>query len=308
MLQKGWLTQKSPRCFYAVGSVAGASAQTISTFTIPDDANFISFLCVGAGGPGAGGDPANGSAGGGGAGGIMNVIYSTRTIPKTIYLMPGYGSLGAGPTLTGFTGGQSFVGLYPQGPSPASTQLACANGGQTGNIPSGGAGGTAAITACTLASRALSFRGISGNSGSDGINGAGAGTNALYYNNSAWGCGGASGGGTASNGSSVLPSTNINPFWNNNSSTVLISGGVTDLTLGGTGQNGYSTVDNVCPFGALSLPLICLGGGGGGGSATTGGNGGNGGLGSGGGGGGMGGVTGGSGGNSGPGFIIVEWW
>ena len=91
MLQKGWLAQKSARCFYVISSGPDDGFKSYNSswtpFTIPDNAQFINITCVAPGGPGGSSSTTKGG-GGGGSGGISIVLFPAILLPKTIYLQP----------------------------------------------------------------------------------------------------------------------------------------------------------------------------------------------------------------------------
>lgn len=257
-------------------------------YEIPDEASALLIVAVGgAGGGGAGfsaaAAAARGGGGGGGSGAVTRAVVPVISLPRVLYVSPGFGGNPAA------AGGASFVGA--QNTSVATSNVIFANGGGAGGTGTGAAVGAAGSAGAVATILNVIYSWLSPHEYTVGIAGAtggaiagGAGTAAPWGNLGI--CGGAGGGGTTSadfaggniTGSGLIPT---------------ISGGAAGSN---DGRGGYWD----------PVSFISTGGSGGGSSnAGVGGNGGSGGPGSGGGGGG-GGTTGGTGGRGGNGYIIIQ--
>lgn len=317
MQNYGYLPNSSDKTFIYIGSCPITDTTTFHTWTIPDDARFVSFTCIGAGaggGPGFGAASGNtkGGGGGGGSGGIGVSQYLANRIPKTLYLYATGGGEGATST-NGEAGTISMVTGYPD-ISQSSIRIAisgnaAALGGAigTGAGPgTGGSGSTVATTALLgMPGMALSHNFLAGSTGGNGgaVTPSNGGT--ALINGSILSGGGGGGSCSAVNaesqGGSIVTGSSINLFWTNT---------VTIINRPAAATEGYAGLSNI-EGGAWmreAYPRYSLGGSGAGGTATAAGKaGGNGGIGCGGGGGGAG-TTNGAGGRGGAGAIIIEWW
>lgn len=278
---------------------------TSTSWTIPQGANTISILAIGAGGGGAGGVAntsvnARTGGGGGGSGAITRITIPVICITDTLVIDIGVG--GVGGTSGGGTGGNgepTYVDM--QGPNNRAIQtfLLVASGGTGGSTVSGGPGGVIATVSDSIYSQLGLWFALGGQSGS-----VGSVTNATGLTYAATGLpisGGGGGGGMAANATTASTGSDI----------VGTTSAFVPTNPGGVGNTSL-TNGRLGPFSIT--PFYSLGGSGGGGGGTTpisGGNGGNGSPGCGGGGGGAGtsptGV-GGIGGNGGNGLVIIQYW
>jgi hypothetical protein len=282
-----------------------------STLHIPAGASMLFALMIGGGGSGGSGftgaaGTARGGGGGGGSGALTRILIPTKTLPSTIYVRPGQGSVrSAGSSAT-----PSVLTLFPGAnvnSSAIEDVIALASGGNNGGNGSGTAGGTGGGGGAAMATNSATlsqlgfYQSIGGQSGTAGGAQTGAAGATLT-----WGTGGIPISGGAGGGGVGTANTDF-------------AGGAITGNIGASRYPGMPTIvagvaaagrgNNGMSFRYGRGPLRGCGASGGGtaGAAGTGGQGGEGGFGSGGGGGG-GGVTGGDGGNGGPGWIGIWIW
>lgn len=311
MYNSGQLVQYDKRNFLAYGSGTAITNIAIIPFTIPREANFISFTLVGPGGGGAGGvtgaiTTSRRGGGGGGAGATTCSIFPSKVLPSTIFLyLPGGGSGGAANTSGTTSQAANVLTTVPISTTiNVATLLVTAAAGALGNVSgAGGAGGAASTT--------TGYNGLAiGRNSIAGATGSASGTAAATTNNTLTaivqgGCGGGSTNlGTAFAGG-ALTTGNVNNIFATSLTTSVIS--AAGAINGGAGANGFDNFLN-SKFNISEYPFISTCGGGGGSiDSGTGGAGGFSGLGSGGSGGGAG-TTGGRGGDGGASFCLIKWW
>lgn len=279
------------------------------TWNRPKNATWIYMLCIGGGAGGGGGltggtlNPRGGGAGGG-TGGASRMLMLAQFLPKTLYLLPGFGGKGGTPGTTataGIAAGRSSINDTPNTlGTVANTVLISGAAAAQGGSPGTSAGGALGGAAETLATNALGLYmgmaigltfipGVVGTAGGIlGSNGA-----SQTYGTSGLLLSGGTGAGSLSSGSNVDKAGG--PVNGAGLFPTLLGG----LAAAGAGQNGIH----------LEQPWYSTGGTGGGsaGASGTAANGGNGSYCCGGGGGGPG-VTGGFGGDGGPGLIMIVSW
>jgi hypothetical protein len=288
-------------------------------FNIPDEANYVSFYCVGGGGGGFNGTASVGG-GGGASGGTASGIVSAKMIPSIVYLITGSGGLGGISGGSSSTAGQnSGVSLYPTTSGTSATVSDSLLIQTAGGNASGSSTGATASNALSAGNTHLSSL-LLGLGGASPLIGLSTLAGANHAQNITWPStvtpailsGGSGGGDPAASGGQISSRATGNPLWIPNN-IVLVAGGLNSSTgaAAGNGQKGITNLFELNNYKPITNPLYSLGGGGGGGNSSTG-NGGNGGDGApgsgGGGGGGSTSGTPGNGGNGGPGFIIIQWW
>jgi hypothetical protein len=278
------------------------------SWNIPQSANFVTFIAVGAGGGGGGGRTAiagtgKGGGGGGGSGSISVVTYQTAFLPESVMYYVGNGGAAGAAGTTGGVGANTYVSLPFGNPAsfPAERQLVIARGGNggVGSTGTGGGAGGAAITSSVAANTALpsmgyfyEWNGLAGATG--GSSAAQAGT--PIYTLTSFPIHGGSGGGGVTTG-------NVG----GDGGGQILTGGPQPLIPNITGGTSASASGNGADGTWSWKPLCGTGGAGGGGFNGVGGNGGIGAYGCGGGGGGAG-TTAGSGGRGGNGLLIILAW
>ena len=280
------------------------------TWFKPNNARFVSILCIGAGGGGGAGGNGAGSTtrqggGGGGAGGISYGFFPANQIPEILFVQPGAGGTGGvGGTSpgSGSSGALSYVSCQPNTTNInvlLQSGLAGATGGNTGQI---GGGQGVASTVWTGNPLNIFATATAGQNGSPGTTAGtpGAITLTKIVTGGAGGAGYSAGVNTGGSitGSAFVPT---------------ISGGGGNINANGVdGSGGYTSL-TITPNSISRQPVFFTGGAGGGSSNNyTGGTGGNASFGCGGGGGGCGSTSGGvgangagAGGKGGDGIIII---
>jgi hypothetical protein len=251
------------------------------TWTKPKRCNFIWIMCIGGGSGGFGGSGAgaapNSNAGGSGA--VTRAMFYSYTLPDTLYIQPGTGSIGGAGAATNInnvsaTPGRSWVTLIPSTTQPVAMNTVCVSG----TTPATNTGESVATPTVASLLNLATFVSTAGQN---------SGTTPLTSNIVSAGSVGSSAQATA--GTTI---SGINLGFH---TTPTITGGST------AGGNGLPGVWSWKPI------IYGIGGSGGGGNAAgTGGNGGNGAYGCGGGGGGMGNGLGGNGGRGGDGLVIIS--
>ena len=292
--------EKNIKTFYGFG------LGVWQTWQKPKGVKFIQMYLIGGGGGGSSGYTNNTSTvrlGGGGGGGSSQSmgIFPSYVLPDTLYISVGMGGNGQTSSISGTSGGISYVSVMPN-ILPINVILASSNSGATcSNVQTGGVAGSV----FTAVNGILSNLGIiTTNGGGNGANGgtqasSPGGNTSLYMTSGGAGGGAITSGNTTANGGGVSAGS-LNPT---------ISGGITTGIL-----NGISNPYNYFSDGNISMknPMLFSGGLGGASSTTSnGGNGGNGSYGCGGGGGGastIGNGIGGNGGNGGNGLVIITCW
>ena len=311
MYNSGQLVQYDKRSFLASGSGTTITNIYIVPFTVPREANFISFLLVGPGGGGAGGvtgaiTTSRRGGGGGGAGAISSSIFPTKVLPSTIFLyLPGGGTGGAANTSGTTSQAANILTTVPRSTTiNVATQLQTSAAGALGNVSGAGGAGGAASTAAGYNALAIGRNSIAGSTGTA------SGTAAATNNNTLTaivqgGCGGGSTNLGTPFAGGALTTGNVNNIYSSGLTTTIIT--AAGVISGGAGANGYDNFLN-SKFNISEYPFISTCGGGGGSiDSGTGGAGGYSGLGSGGSGGGSG-TTGGRGGDGGASFCLINWW
>ena len=291
----------------------GASATTAFTFgkwSIPQAANFVTFICIGGGGGGGGGrsaaaGTAKGGGGGGGSAAMQSVTYHVNFLPESIAYAVGSGGNGGAAGVNGVNGANTTV-FIPQTNFSTATGyskplvLATALGGSGGSglqTTGAGGGGSAGLNAefdsyYPLAGQAYLNGNILGLAGISGA--AGATRNAA--NTTSFNASSLSGGG----GGGGVSTTNIGGL---GSSIVANTHSWVPTIVGGLHASASAGAE-----GAWSWKAFGGAGGAGGGSFNgTGGAGGAGAFGCGGGGGGAG-TTAGAGGRGGTGMLVILAW
>jgi hypothetical protein len=275
---------------------------TWQIWTKPKNISMVSILCIG-GGSGGGSGIGNSTTTGGGAGGssagVARFLVSASILPNNLFINVGLGGAGGagiigGAGNMGASGSPSYVS-FSQSTTSSFLLLKSENVSATGSFGGINGGGSAAQTAATVSTTALSlfsnlgiFSAIAGQLG-------GAGNSTAGGNITPAGiiCAGAGGGGQ-------------------DLTTAYAGGNIT-----GTGQiptvlGGQVPSGNGVSIAVNSGIFFATGGSGGSGAvgAVTAGSGGNGGYGCGGGGGGSNGsgAVGGNGGSGGNGIIIISCW
>jgi hypothetical protein len=296
-------SQQDIKIFYA-----NQGDRAYQTWQKPRKCSFIYIISIDAGGGGASGLPSitttysTVNIWGGASGGVTRALINSNLVPDTLYIKVGKGGIGGasttiGPNYNGGTSGESsgvFISsqLSSQGTLSQSVSFvggATSNNGSNGTFAAGTPASSLGNNYLIGLTNFISIAGISSTGGNDIIQPPNispltsqiimAGAAGAPYNGTA----------TAFNGASIS-ATSISP---------LISGGIGGSTLGGDGDNGYTSFN----------PFFSTGGAGGGNAYTSGGvggNGGNGGIGSGGGAGGNSNTgTSGRGGDGGDGLVII---
>ena len=264
--------QDNIKIFYASG------INDWQTWNKPRGCKFIWTMCIGAGSGGFGGAGAGGAANapGGPGGAVTKALFPANTIPDTLYIQPGTGSIGGAGAATNINNlpnvpGRSFISIVPS--SATVMNLVCTSG--LANATSATPETAATVAAAGLLSLG-NFTSIAGAS----IAAAGSNVTPLTTNITCAGANGSAAGAVA--GASIL-SVTLGTF-----NTPTISGGAAD-TVGNSGlwfwkpmfglgaSGGGGVASGVAGNGGNANSYGCGGGGGGNSSAGTGGNGGRGG-------------------------------
>jgi len=264
--------QDNVKIFYAAGITAW------QTWTKPRNCKFIWMMCIGGGSGGFGGAGAGGAANapGGPGGAVTKALFPANTLPDTLFIQPGTGSIGGvgaanntnpSPSVPG----RSFIAIAPS--SATVMNIVCTSG-------LANASGTTPESAATVAAAGLlslgNFTSIAGVAAAAG----GSNLTPLTTTITCAGANGSAAGAVA--GASIL-SVNLGTF-----NTPLISGGASGLIgnsgvwfwkpmfgLGASGGGGVTS--GLAGNGGSANSYGCGGGGGGNSGAGTGGNGGRGG-------------------------------